>query len=123
MEASEQESNSEIQPWYIAEKFMRECGLNPTPDATDQLANVFLPCLRIMCEREWDPSGGTWRKSGVMGILTDVRKKFERLWERGWLHGKRHDDSAHDLINYIGFYLRSNESLWGRWGEPHVDTD
>jgi hypothetical protein len=106
-----------------ASAFLIDCGLTPTPDAADQLCEVFVPCLRIMCERPWDPNGGTWRKSGRLGILSDVRKKFERLWERGWRHGKRHDDSAYDLINYIGFYLRSDGSLWGEWGDPGVDIN
>jgi len=101
-----------------ARAYMHSCGLKPTPDAVDQLVEVFLPCLRIMCDRPWDPEGGTWRRSGMMGILTDIRKKFERLWYRGWIRGQRHDDSAFDLINYVGFYLRSGESQWGDWGDP-----
>lgn len=102
-----------------ATHFMEACGLGVTPDAIDQLTQVFLPCLRIMTERPWDPEGNTWRESGVLGILTDCRKKFSRLWERGWKHGKRHDDSALDLINYLGFYMRSvADSGWGEWGNP-----
>jgi hypothetical protein len=101
-----------------AKSYLLECGLNATPDAVDQLVLVFTPCLRIMCERPWDPEGGTWKKSGVLGILTDVRKKFERLWERGWKHGKRHDDSGYDLINFVGMYLRSEDNGWGDWGRP-----
>jgi hypothetical protein len=102
-----------------ARAYMNACGLNPTPDAVGQLAEVFLPCLKIMCERPWDPNGATWRKSGWLGIMTDVRKKFERLWERAWQHGVRHDDSILDLINYLGFLRRSKKSRWGDWGEPY----
>lgn len=101
-----------------ARAYLSACGLKSTPDAVAQLTEVFLPCLKIMCERPWDPNGGTWRRSGRMGILSDVRKKFERLWERGWLAGKRHDDSGLDLINYLGFYMRSGKSHWGEWGNP-----
>jgi hypothetical protein len=101
-----------------ATAFLITCGLEPTPDAVGQLVEVFLPCLRIMCDRPWNPQGDTWRKSGVLGILTDVRKKFERLWYRGWEQGRRHDDSALDLINYLGFYLRSAEEGFGSWGMP-----
>ena len=104
-------------------EFLEKLGLRPTEDAVDQMVLVFLKCLRIMTERPWDPRGGTWRKSGVLGIMTDVRKKFERLWERGWRHGQRHDDSAYDLINYIGMYLRSEDNGWGEWGEPAVPGD
>src|SRR6266436_2000574 len=99
--------------------FLRSCGLDPTPDAVGQLTEVFLPCLRIMCERPWDPNGATWRKSGIFGALTDAKKKWERFWERTWPHGKRHDDSGFDLINYIGFVMRSDpDSRWAEWGEP-----
>ena len=101
-----------------ATEFLDRCSMQPTPDAIDQLVRVFVPCLEIMCTRPWEPDGGTWRKSGVLGILTDCKKKFERLWERGWKHGKRHDDSALDLINYLGMYLRSEDNGWGEWGEP-----
>jgi len=101
-----------------ARAYLFACNMEPTEDAIDQLTLAFLPCLRIMCERPWDPNGATWRASGRLGILSDVRKKFERLWYRGWVNGARHDDSGFDLINYVGFYLRSNGSLWGQWGDP-----
>jgi hypothetical protein len=103
-------------------KFMDDCGLVPTPDAIDQLTYVFLPCLAIMCQRGYDPNGGTWKKSGRLGALSDVRKKFERLWERAWIKGKKHDDSAIDLINFIGFYLRSEKEGFGDWETPNLDN-
>lgn len=106
-----------------AEKFITDVGLTPTPDAIDQLAEVFVPCLEIMCRRGWDPNGGTWRRAGILGILCDVRKKFERLWERGWVNGKRHPDSGFDLINFVGMYLRSDENGWGGWGSPATRDD
>lgn len=100
-------------------EFLDRVGLVPTPDAIAQLTEAFLPCLAIICQRGWDPNGGTWRKSGIFGVLTDGRKKFERFWERTWTHGKRHDDSGWDLINYVGFIMRSDpDSRWGEWGEP-----
>lgn len=104
-------------------EFLDKIGLVPTPDAVEQLAEVFVPCLAIMCRRGWDPNGGTWRRSGVLGILGDVRKKFERLWERGWTRGVRHDDSGLDLINFVGFYMRSEDNRWGEWGEPASQDD
>lgn len=109
--------------FYAARDFMVACGIpNPTPDAISQLLEAFLPALKIMCDpsHPWDPGGATWRQSGVLGILTDCKKKFERLWERGWKHGKRHDDSAFDLLNFVGFYLRSADNGWGEWGNPKV---
>jgi hypothetical protein len=102
----------------IAAKFMYECGLDPTPDAVGQLVEVFLPCLHIMTTRGYDPDGGTWRSAGRLGTLTDVKKKFDRLWNRAWKHGVQHDDSAIDLINFTGMYLRNDADGWGPWGEP-----
>jgi hypothetical protein len=102
-----------------AREFLQNCGLKATPDAMDQLVEVFLPCLAIMCQRPWDPQGGTWKKSGIFGVMTDTRKKFERFWERLWVHGKRHDDSGYDLINYVGMVMRADPySGWGQWGAP-----
>jgi len=101
-----------------AASYLEAIGLDPTPDAICQLDEVFRLCLTIMCERGWDPEGGTWRTAGRLGALADCRKKFMRLWERAWIHGKRHDDSGIDLINYIGFYLRADKERWGDWGEP-----
>jgi hypothetical protein len=105
-------------------EFMEKIGLTPTPDAVDQMALVFTKCLEIMCRRGWDPNGGTWRRAGILAILCDIRKKFERLWERGWVNGKRHPDSCYDLINYVGMYMRSDEDNgWGEWGEPAARSD
>jgi hypothetical protein len=102
-----------------AAEFLDRCSMEPTPDAISQLVEVFVPCLRIMTTRPWDPMGRTWRKSGIFGAFTDAKKKWERFWERGWIHGQRHDDSGHDLINYVGFVMRSDpDSGWGEWGEP-----
>ena len=102
----------------LASTFLEDMNMTATPDAISQLVEVFVPCLRIMCERPWDPNGKTWRKSGRLGVLSDARKKWERIWERLWIHGKAHDDSVYDAINYMGFVLRSEDSDWGEWGAP-----
>jgi len=104
-----------------AQDFLEGCDVDWTPDALAQLADVFLPCLQIMCDpsHPWDPQGGTWRQSGILGAMTDAKKKWERFFERTWTRGKRHDDSGFDLINYVGFVMRSDpDSRWGAWGEP-----
>jgi hypothetical protein len=107
-----------------AEAFMRTMDMEPTPDAVGQLLEVFVPCLRIMCDRGYDPTGGLWRKAGVLGIIWDVRKKFERLWYRTWTLGIRHDDSGFDLINFTGFLLRADpDSRFGDAGEPAGASD
>jgi hypothetical protein len=92
---------------------------NYTPDSIGQLVEVFVPCLRIMVERGYEPTGALWRKAGVLGIIWDVRKKFERLWYRTWTLGRRHDDSGFDLINFTGMLLRVDPgSRFGDAGEP-----
>jgi hypothetical protein len=102
-----------------AEEFMNKMGMEPTPDALSQLLEAFVPCLRIMCERGYEPSGALWRKAGILGIIWDVRKKFERLWYRTWTLGIRHDDSAFDLMNYVGMLVRADpNSRFGDAGEP-----
>lgn len=109
---------AEIYAIDAANEFMHKCGLDPTPDAVDQVTEVFLPCLRIMCERGYAKDGSTWKVSGMLGILHDVRKKFERLWYFGWSLDRRVPDHGYDLINYIGFYLRAPKERFGEWGEP-----
>lgn len=90
-----------------------------TPDSVGQLVDVFVPCLRIMVERGYEPTGALWRKAGVLGIIWDVRKKFERLWFRTWTQGIRHDDSGFDLINFTGMLMRADpNSRFGDAGEP-----
>ena len=90
-----------------------------TPDSVGQLVEVFIPCLRIMTGRPYEPTGALWRRAGILGIIWDVRKKFERLWYRTWTEGNRHDDSGFDLINFTGFLLRSDpDSRFGDAGEP-----
>lgn len=107
----------------LAWQFLEGNGLNPTPDACEQLAEAFLPALRIMIERGYDPTGATWKKGGWRGLLHESRKKLERMWHRSWLHGQYDPDSALDGINYYGMYLRlaCKGPSWGEWGEPQDD--
>jgi hypothetical protein len=113
------EAVDDIDMQEAAEEFMLKMGMTPTPDAVGQLLEVFVPCLRIMCERGYDPTGALWRKAGILHMIGDVRKKFERLWYRTWTLGIRHDDSGFDLINFTGFVLRADpDSRFGDSGEP-----
>jgi len=90
-----------------------------TPDSVGQLVQVFVPCLRIMVERGYEPHGRLWQRAGVLGTIWDVRKKFERFWFRTWTLGVRHDDSGFDLINHTGFTMRADpDSRFGDAGEP-----
>jgi hypothetical protein len=104
----------------LAETFLRDIGLTPTPDAVRQLVDAFVPCLRIMTERGYESDGSTWKEGGWRSQLVDVRKKFARLWFHGWRQGIFKPDHPLDLINYAGFYYRLGMSgkPWGDWGEP-----
>ena len=108
-------------PAWAAVRFLKEVGVaDPTLDAVKQLIDVFVPCLKIMCERGYDPTGATWREGGWRSQLVDVRKKFSRLWRHGWLEGRFVPDHSLDLINYTGFYhrIQMQGKPWGEWGEP-----
>ena len=114
----------DIDAQEAAEEFMEQMGMTPTPDAVGQLLEAFVPCLRIMCERGYEPNGALWRKAGIFGVLWDVRKKFERLWYRTWTLGIRHDDSAFDLMNFVGMLVRVDpNSRFGDAGEPAGPSD
>jgi hypothetical protein len=105
-----------------ADVFMRVAGLAPTEDAIAQLCDAFVPALRIMCERGYDPKGGTWKEGGYMPILIELRKKVMRLWFRCWRRGESPwlSDSTVDLINYGGMAMRSaGLRPWGKWGAPY----
>jgi hypothetical protein len=115
---NEEEHMTEETSRDIAQTFLEEMNLTATPDAISQLIEVFVPCLRIMCERGYASDGSTWQEAGRMGILCDVRKKFTRLWRDGWTLRRIVRDHALDLINYVGFYLRANDPGWAEWGEP-----
>jgi hypothetical protein len=101
--------------------FLDECGIIPNPDAVDQLVTVFLPALSIISSRGYDPDGQTWREGGWRGVLFEIQKKARRLWFRSWRNGQYDHDSAIDMINYLGFYIRigsEDGEPWGQWGNP-----
>jgi hypothetical protein len=100
--------------------FLVAVGVNPTTDAVEQLVEAFIPCLDIIGSRGYHPEGNTWRASGWRGILTDIWKKAHRIWYRSWVNGEFDLDSAQDIINYAGFYIRlgGKEPQWGQWGPP-----
>ncbi len=103
-----------------ARRFMEEAGLVPTPDAIAQLTEAFLPALKIVCERDHDPDGGSWREKGWRGLVHDILDNAGRLRYRSWLHSRFDRNSAVDMINFCAFYLRMENkgAPWGEWGEP-----
>ena len=109
-------------PQAEAKEFLEAIGLPANPDAIDQLARVFVPCLRIICERDHAPNGATWRRSGWKAQLHEAFKKMERLRFRYWLKSSPADDvETPDLINYLGFFMRGRMDkipAWAEWGKP-----
>jgi hypothetical protein len=103
-----------------AHQFMEVLGMEPTPDAVDQLAGPFAEALRVMCERGYDPEGITWASKGWKGLVHDILNKAGRIKYRSWKHDRFDPDSAIDIINFAGFYwrLKNKGSKWGELGEP-----
>jgi hypothetical protein len=104
--------------------YLEACGLKPTPDAIAQLRDAFLPALQIMCERGYDPDGQTWKGKGWRNLVRDIMNKSERLRFHSWTNSRFDKDSAIDLINYCGFYVRleNQGEPWGTWGAPGGDA-
>jgi hypothetical protein len=73
-----------------------------------------------MCRRGYDPDGKTWREKGWKGLVHDILNKSGRIRFHSWKHNRFDIDSARDLINFCGFYVRQqNEGKkWGKWGKP-----
>lgn len=108
------------QAYQSAINFLKANDLEPTQDAAEQLAYAFLPALRIMIERGYDPTGATWKAGGWRGLVYELRKKTNRMWHRSWLHANYDRDSSLDGMNYNGFYYRMEcqGPPWGTQGEP-----
>lgn len=109
--------------YRISRKFLEDVfeGREVPPDAVGQLVEAFLPCLRIIVGRNYNPNGATWQRAGRKGLVREILKNTDRIRDRDWLGNTRDEDSAHDLINFCGFYLRSilmDQDNWGYWGEP-----
>jgi hypothetical protein len=104
-------------------QFLTACGLDPVPDAIDQLVEAFLPALTIICTRGYHPRGKTWKTGGWRGLLYEIFKKTDRLNWRAWINGEFDDDDPIDLINFLGFYYRLHHEgkPWGKWGKPRKD--
>jgi hypothetical protein len=105
-----------------AHQFMEVLGMEPTPDAIDQLAGPFAEALRVMCERNYNfnPGDELWRSKGWKGLVHDILNKAGRLKFHSWKHNRFDADSAIDIINFSGFYwrLKNQGSKWGELGEP-----
>jgi hypothetical protein len=99
--------------------FFERIGLTPTPDAMEQLLEVFLPCLKIMCERGYDPDGESWRDKGWRNQVIEILERADRIHFNCWTHSRPDENNTRDIINYAGFLLRSDwKNEWGKWGEP-----
>jgi hypothetical protein len=100
--------------------FLEEILLVPTPDAVDQLAEAFVPCLEIMCKRGYDPNGATWRKNGWRGTLWEMWKRMQRLLYMSWENDRYDLNDAIDLTNFTAFYIRFKNQgpPFGQMGNP-----
>lgn len=104
----------------LTRHYLKQCGYEPSDDAVAQMTDVFLPAVGIMCGRS-SLRGEIWRQSGWRGSLFEARKKMHRLWYAWWENDRADDDSALDLLNYIGFALRARDAdigPWGIYGDP-----
>jgi hypothetical protein len=100
------------------------CGVEESEvpeDAVYQLVDAFMPSIRIMVDRH-SLRGSMWMESGWRGALYEARKKLGRLWLSWWNGDKTDTDSAADLLNFVGFFIRAVmykpvEEEWGEWGK------
>jgi hypothetical protein len=100
--------------------YLEGCGLDPSDDAVNQMLEVFLPATALMCGRS-SLRGEIWKQSGWRGALYESRKKMHRLWYSWWEGDGADDDSALDLLNYVGFSMRARKAgipAWGEYGDP-----
>lgn len=107
-------------PHDAAYTFFHLLGIDPTPDAVAQLADAFLPALRIMCERGYDPEGTSWKEGGWRGLVWEILKRARRIRWHSWQHSNHDTNDAYDIINFAGFYIRmgTQGEPWGEDGEP-----
>jgi hypothetical protein len=109
--------------YELAANFIRAAGLIPNTDAIEQLADVFLPCLAIICQRGYANDGSTWQAGGWRGLLHELIKKTDRVQYFDW-HRSMPEKALKeipDIINYAGMYQRGRYELqpWGTlFGEP-----
>lgn len=92
----------------------------------DQMA-VFIQAVDLYAQRNDEHGDAVWQSSGWRGMLVDIRKKSERLWNKYWGRGNAaidppnpNDDSALDLINFTAMFLRQlrageENGTWGWW--------
>jgi hypothetical protein len=104
---------------FIANFFDMEAPIDR--DIIDQLMYGFMPSIQVMVSR-FNKRGGGWRQSGWKGALFETRKKLERLWLSCWVNGDCDDkDSAVDMLNFAGFFIRGKLyglEPWGEYGQP-----
>jgi hypothetical protein len=92
-------------------------GVDPTPEALAQLSGPFAKALIIICTRGY---GDLWKVRGWKGLVHDIINKTERIRHLSWINNEYHEDSAIDLINFAGMYVRMGNDgpKWGKVGDP-----
>lgn len=86
---------------------------------------VYLQAYSVFLDRN-QRHNAAWRIAGVPGLLVDIRKKVERLWNEFMLSERRPPDvdSAIDAINYLAFFIQAigeerNGHSVGSWSWPN----
>lgn len=101
------------------EKLMCEhFGLEPNMGNRQYMSGLLM-AAEIYAERG-QRHGDVWKDSGWKGMLFDMHKKMDRLWNEYMVSEKPPSDldSAVDLINYTVFFIlgkiNNNDGKW-RW--------
>lgn len=98
-------------------------GEEPSAENMEHLG-IFLEAFYIYVERN-RRHNNQWRNAGSKGLLVDVRKKNERLWNEFMMSviPPSDYDSAFDEINYLAFFIRARReeaagNVVGTWSWP-----
>lgn len=91
-----------------AKRVLDELAVEATAENIAQMC-AYLEAFEIFLDRNKRHRAG-WRVAGVTGILVDIRKKCERLWNEFVLGDEYPDDidSALDLMNYTAFFIQAH---------------
>ena len=97
-----------------------------TPENREQM-RVYLTAFEVFLERN-RRHRAQWRVGGIQGLLVDIRKKVERMWNEFMLSDTPPSDvdSAVDAINYLAFFVqgvreeKQNNRPIGQWIWPHI---
>lgn len=90
-----------------AARVLNELNVDVTSENLEQM-KVYLMAFEIFLERN-RRHRAQWRVGGIQGLLVDMRKKMERMWNEFMLSPvpPKDVDSPIDLINYGAFLVQA----------------